>query len=150
MADNACLALELHAEVEEEIFYPALRELADDEAVVEKSFPEHAEMRRLVSRLRAMPVTDPQFDSTFMELMRDAMHHIADEETTLLPAAERLLPERLGELGAQMSRRRVQQLASHASELATNGLRTFPESALVATSSLLTAGATLFGRSGVR
>jgi hemerythrin superfamily protein len=150
LVESACLALELHAQLEEEIFYPALRELANDVAVVEKSFPEHAEIRRLIARLRGMLASDPQYESTFLELMRDVMHHVADEETTLLPAAERLLPERLGELGAEMTRRRLQQLASRAGELASNGARTFPESAFVATSGLVAAGATLFGRAGVR
>jgi hemerythrin superfamily protein len=150
LVESACLALELHAELEEEIFYPALRELASDVAVVEKSFPEHAEIRRLIARLRGMLASDPQYESTFMELMRDVMHHVADEETTLLPAAERLLPERLGELGAEMTRRRLHQLASRAGELAASTARTFPESAFVATSGLMAAGATLFGRTGVR
>ncbi len=150
LVESACLALELHAELEEEIFYPALRELASDVAVVEKSFPEHAEVRRLITRLRGMLSTDPQYEATFMELMRDVMHHVADEETTLLPAAERLLPERLGELGAEMTRRRLQQLASRAGEVASSTARTLPESALVATSNLMAAGATLFGRAGIR
>ncbi|MEW6707548.1 MAG: hemerythrin domain-containing protein [Pseudomonadota bacterium] len=150
LAESACLALELHAELEEEIFYPALRELASDVGVVEKSFPEHAEVRRLITRLRGMSPADAQYETTFMELMRDVMHHVADEETTLLPAAERLLPERLGDLGAEMTRRRLQQLASRAGELAANTVRTLPESAFLATSGLMAAGATLFGRSGVR
>jgi hypothetical protein len=82
--------------------------------------------------------------------MRDVMHHVADEETTLLPAAERLMPERLGGLGAEMTRRRLQQLASRAGELAATTARTFPESAFVTTAGLMAAGATLFGRAGVR
>jgi hypothetical protein len=118
--------------------------------IVEKSFPEHAEIRRLVTRLRGMPAADAEYDNTFMELMRDVMHHVADEETTLLPAAERLLPERLGELGAEMTRRRLQQLASRAGELATQTARTFPESAFVATAGVFAAGAHLFNRTGLR
>ena len=47
----------------------------------------------LISRLRNMPVGDLAFDDTFFELMRHVMHHVADEETVLLPAAERLLPD---------------------------------------------------------
>jgi hypothetical protein len=150
LVENTCLALQMHAELEEEIFYPALREIAPDITVLEKSFPEHAEMKRLITRLRGMVPSDAEYDGTFMELMRDTMHHVADEETTLLPAAERLLPERLGELGAEMTRRRLQWMAAHAGELTNNTLRTLPESAMSLAAGVMTAGATLFGRAGVR
>jgi hemerythrin superfamily protein len=150
LVESACLALEIHAQLEEEIFYPALRELASDTTIVEKSYPEHSEMRRLITRLRGMVATDTEYDSTFMELMRDVMHHVADEETTLLPAAERLLSERLGDLGAEMTRRRFQLLGSRAGEIASNTVRSFPESAIVMASGAMAAGAYLFGRAGAK
>jgi len=150
LVESACLSLEIHAQLEEEIFYPAQRELATDTTIVEKSFPEHAEMRRLITRLRGMVPTDAEYDKTFMELMRDVMHHVADEETTLLPAAERLLADRLGDLGAEMTRRRLQLLGKHAGEIASNTARSFPESAIVMASSAMAAGAYLFGRAGAK
>ena len=148
LVDSACLSLDMHAQLEEEIFYPALRELAQDTVIVEKSFPEHAEMRRLVTQLRGLPAGDPAYDATFLELMRDVMHHLADEETTLLPAAERLLPERLGELGAEFTRRRLQLMAAHAGEMVGHTARGFPESMAVMAASALSASSYLFGGSG--
>ena len=50
LADQVCVALEIHAQLEEEIFYPALRAVADTE-MLRKSTPEHDEMRGLISRL---------------------------------------------------------------------------------------------------
>lgn len=148
LVESACLALEIHTQLEEETFYPALRELSEPLTVVEKSYPEHEEMRRLITQLRAMPVTDTAYDGTFMELMRDVLHHVADEETTLLPAAERLLPaDRLSELGAQMTGRRLQLLAPRAGELAWNTLRSMPQSGLIMASGVVAAGTYLFGRS---
>jgi hypothetical protein len=70
LVDNICLAIEIHAQLEEEIFYPALRVVADNE-ILRKSTPEHDEMRGLISRLRNMPVSDPSFDDTFFELRVD-------------------------------------------------------------------------------
>ena len=105
IVDNVCLALEIHAQLEEEIFYPAMREVADTEAL-RKAGPEHNEMRQLIGRLRGMGPSDPAYDDTFFELARIVMHHAAEEETQLLPAAERLLPGRLQEMGARMTRRR--------------------------------------------
>lgn len=140
LVNTACLALEIHAQLEEEIFYPALRAVAADSAVLEKSVPEHMEMRRLIAQLRAMKPTDAGYDDTFMELMRDVLHHVADEETTLLPQAERLLADRLGELGAEMTKRRMQLMAPRAGEFAANAARSFPTSSM-----LVAAGAVLAG-----
>lgn len=140
LVNTACVALEIHAQLEEEIFYPAMRQLAADTRTVAKSIPEHQEMRRLIAKLRSMEPTDTTYDQTFMELMRDVMHHVADEETILLPDAERLMPERLGELGAQMTKRRLQLAAPRAGEIAVNTMRGFPTSSM-----LVAAGAVLAG-----
>jgi hemerythrin superfamily protein len=138
---NAALALEVHAQLEEEIFYPALREVASDDEVLEKSKPEHDEMRRLIADLRAGNPGSPDFDRNFMALMRAVLHHVADEETVLLPLAERLLPDRLAELGMQMTKRRVQLIAPHAGELAVTSAQAFPMVAAMAGLMLTLVGA---------
>lgn len=150
LADSVCLALEIHAQLEEEIFYPAMRELAADTAVVQKSIPEHNEMRRLIADLRHMEPTDPSYDKIFLELMRDVMHHVADEETSLLPDAERLLADRLGELGMRMTKRRLQLAAPHAGELARGAMRTFPTTSVVVAAGALLAGTYLARRTFAR
>ncbi len=145
LVDNVCLAIEIHAQLEEEIFYPALRAVADNE-ILRKSTPEHDEMRGLIARLRNMPVEDPVFDDTFFELMRHVMHHVADEETLLLPAAERLLPEQLSALGAEMSRRRLELAGPRASEIAGSVVRSLSVGAMLAAGSAALAGAHLLTR----
>lgn len=106
LAESICQALEVHARIEEEVFYPALREAGSE--LVQKSVPEHEEMRRLIAALRKLDPADAQYDATFMDLMRTVMHHVADEETVLLPQAESLLADRLPELGMRMAKRRLQ------------------------------------------
>ncbi|HEX2547729.1 MAG TPA: hemerythrin domain-containing protein [Ramlibacter sp.] len=145
LVDNVCLAIEIHAQLEEEIFYPAMRVVVDNE-YVRKSPPEHDEMRGLISRLRNMPVSDPAFDDTFFELMRHVMHHVADEETILLPAAERLIPDQLSELGAQMTRRRLEITAPRAPELASSIARSMSAGTLAGIGSAVMAGAYLLTR----
>ncbi|NML13566.1 hemerythrin domain-containing protein [Azohydromonas caseinilytica] len=140
LAKTVCLALEIHAQLEEEIFYPALREAQSDNAVLDKSVPEHDEMRTLIARLRTLDPTDPEHDRVFMSLMRAVMHHVADEETTLLPQAELGLADRLNELGAKMTKRRLELTAPHAGEIAANTVRTMPASSMA-----LAAGALLMG-----
>jgi hypothetical protein len=145
LVDNVCLAIEIHAQLEEEIFYPALRVVSDNEAL-RKSTPEHDEMRGLISRLRNMPVGDATYDDTFFALMRHVMHHVADEETQLLPAAERLLADQLQDLGAQMTKRRLELAAPRTPELASSFARSMSPGTLVAAASATLGAAYLLTR----
>ena len=139
LVTNACLAIEVHAQLEEEIFYPALQSAGLLDATLDKSVLEHDGMRELISTLRAMEPEGPQYDEIFRELMRTVLHHVADEETTLLPQAEEKLPGELSRLGAQMTRRRLQLLKPHLGELASTTARSFP----MATAAAALAGVTL-------
>jgi hemerythrin superfamily protein len=113
-------ALLVHARIEEEIFYPAMR--AAGSTLLDDLEPEHQEMRTLIATLSGMEATDPQFDLTFMELMRAVIHHVADEETMLLTHAETVLGERLGEIGGQMMKRRMELMAPQAKQPAKGAL----------------------------
>ncbi len=145
LADQVCLAIEIHAQLEEEIFYPALRLVADGE-MLRKAAPEHDEMRAMIARLRNMPVGDPAYDDAFFSLMQHVMHHVADEETQLLPAAERLIPEQLTELGARMTRRRLELVGRRTPELASSMARSLNPGSLVAAASAVLGGAYLLSR----
>jgi hemerythrin superfamily protein len=118
IAGMIAAALLVHARIEEEIFYPAMRSAGS--TLLDQLEPEHEEMRSMIAQLSGMQPTDPQYDQTFMELMRAVIHHVADEETVLLAHAESLLGERLGELGARMMKRRLQLMAPQAAR-AKNG-----------------------------
>jgi hypothetical protein len=142
IVNSVCLALEIHAQIEEEIFYPAMRLI--DPATVEKNVPEHEEMRRLIAELRGADPESAQYDRAFMELMRNVMHHVAEEETILLVHADRVLGERLGELGAQMTRRRLELSLPHAGEMAMNTARTMSTNAMLVGAGALVAGMYLF------
>jgi hemerythrin superfamily protein len=138
LVDHLCLALEVHAQLEEEIFYPAMREVSPDE-VLDKSKPEHDEMRDKVATLRALQPTDPAFDTTLFDLMRLVMHHVADEETQLLPKAERLLASQLSDLGARMTKRRLELLGPRSGELAGSMARSMSTGTLLAAAGTLAA-----------
>jgi Hemerythrin HHE cation binding domain len=140
-----CLALEIHAQLEEEIFYPALRDVDAGNEVLAKVQPEHNQMRRLIDELRGMEPTQPGYDAAFSGLMREVMHHVADEEAVLLPLAERHLKDRLRALGARMTKRRLQLAAPHAGEITKHTARAMPAGALLVAGGLV-AGAYLIGR----
>jgi hemerythrin superfamily protein len=117
LVNTMCIALEVHAQLEEEIFYPAVRAVTQNELIA-KSLDEHQEMRRLISLLRQMEPEARDYDDTVAELMRDVMHHVADEETLVIPEAERLLTDELGELGMRMTKRRLQLVGPRSGEIA--------------------------------
>ncbi len=147
LVNTICLALEVHAQLEEELFYPALRAASADREVLDKSVPEHDEMRRLIGELRNLQPSDADYDRTVMQLMRDVIHHVADEETVLLPEAERQLgEERLDEMGAEMTKRRLQLMAPRAGEVAVNTVRAMPASTMLITAGVLVAGTYLTRR----
>ncbi|WP_249222648.1 hemerythrin domain-containing protein [Noviherbaspirillum sp. L7-7A] len=148
LVNTICLALEIHAQLEEEIFYPALRAMDSSNPAIQKAVPEHNEMKRLIAKLRGMRPTEAGYDDTLFELMRDVMHHVADEETILLPEAERLMGDRLGDLGAQMLKRRVELAAPRGGEIATNMLRGMPKSTMMLAAGALMAGTYLMKRNG--
>jgi hemerythrin superfamily protein len=121
LAETICDALEIHATLEEEIFYPAMRPRAADQKVMDKSEPEHMEMRRVIDELRRTDPRDSRHDDLVFELMRDVVHHVADEETVLLPEAEQVMTkDRLSELGTEMTKRRLQLVTPKAGKIARN------------------------------
>ena len=139
-----CLALEVHAQAEEEIFYPAMGSV--DSAMVGKLIPEHDKMRNLIGALRGMEAGAPEYDPTVMELMREVIHHVAEEETVLLPQAERVLGERVGELGARFLKRRVQLMAPHAGEMTRAKARALAKTNLLVMAGAVVGAAFLFQR----
>ena len=126
MVANISLALEVHAQLEEEIFYTALFAAGWSTDELDKGITEHDQMQSLIQRLRELTPREAEFDRTFHELIRLVLHHIADEETTLLPFAEVHLRDHLQKLGWQMSARRLQLLKSHKTRAVVTTAVTFP------------------------
>jgi hemerythrin superfamily protein len=121
LSDTICAALEIHATLEEEIFYPVMRAIDAEDPVLEKAPHEHGDMKRLIRELRTIPGDDERHDRVLLELMREVIHHVADEETVILPIAEKKLSkERLCELGNQMTKRRIALLAPQVGKVAAN------------------------------
>jgi hypothetical protein len=97
-------SLAVHAQIEERIFYPAAKSRKTD-TLLHHSVEEHLQVKRVIARLMAMDLADPQFEPLLAELERDVTHHVRDEETQLLPYARLQLGRmKLDELGAQMER----------------------------------------------
>jgi hemerythrin-like domain-containing protein len=102
-----------HTAIEEELFYPAVRRELDDDEPVELAYEEHNVAKTLMAELQRMKPGDTHFDAKFKVLGESVRHHINEEETNVLPAAESSDMD-LNELGRRMHQRK-QQLMSNAS-----------------------------------
>ena len=118
IAQKILKELEIHTAIEEEIFYPAFKDKAgqEGEEEVAEALEEHQSVKTAIKELRTMDVDDEAFESTFMNMMHDVQHHVAEEESEMLPLAEEALSDSLEELGAEMMRRKHDFLESASAE----------------------------------
>jgi hemerythrin superfamily protein len=102
IADQICAALELHALLEETLFYPALEVAAGEagETLVEDARQDHQTVKDLIAELE--DVHDQEFDAKFRALMHMVQHHVQEEEHALFPKAEQLLADQLEDLMDEM------------------------------------------------
>ena len=96
--------LQVHAGIEEQIFYPAYREASGTkkgEDLTLEAYEEHRVADRLISELRALPNTDETWGAKLKVLKENLEHHIKEEETELFPKVKKAQAEGkdLGEAG---------------------------------------------------
>jgi hemerythrin-like domain-containing protein len=83
LVEQTCAEVEVHARLEEELFYPAAREAVKDEDLIEEAEVEHGSAKALIAQLRELPADDPKFMATFTVLGEYLKHHIKEEENEL-------------------------------------------------------------------
>ena len=119
-AENAMAELEVHAALEEEIFYPAVKREVDDGSMVQEAIEEHRTVKQLISELKGMEEADDEFESQFSQLMENVQHHVEEEENEMLPKVEESELD-LNSLGEQMSQRKQEmQNGGRATKKASN------------------------------
>jgi hemerythrin-like domain-containing protein len=112
LADQICAALRVHTQIEEEIFYPAVREASKDlEDVVDEAVVEHASAKDLIEQLEAADPEDDLYDAKVKVLGEQVEHHVGEEEKEMFPKVRKLSLD-LVELGQEMADRRDELAAS--------------------------------------
>jgi hemerythrin superfamily protein len=97
-----CAELTIHAEIEEKIFYPAIRPQVED-LDVDEAYEEHHVVKVLIEELEAMKPTDDRYEAKAIVLMEMVEHHVEEEEGELFPEVrESLGRNRLKEIGAEL------------------------------------------------
>jgi iron-sulfur cluster repair protein YtfE (RIC family) len=96
--------LAVHEQIEEEIFYPAVREGASKEGVeiVLEGYEEHHVVDVLIEELKTLTPEDETFDAKFKVLTENVEHHIQEEEEEMFPEARKALGESAEEVGERM------------------------------------------------
>ena len=89
LVERACAELKIHAQLEEELFYPAAQEALDEPDLVEEAIVEHASAKELIARLESMEPGESFYDATFTVLAEYVNHHIKEEEKELFPQAKK-------------------------------------------------------------
>jgi iron-sulfur cluster repair protein YtfE (RIC family) len=102
-------ALEVHMDIEETIFYPAVKRVRSEEVKdeIREADEEHHVVKLLLQELSRMTPQDEQFDAKVTVLKENIEHHVEEEETDLLPDAKKhLASAMLDQLGDEMEERK--------------------------------------------
>ena len=105
LINAVCEELTVHTTLEEEVFYPAVREAIDDEDLMNEAAVEHETARMLIEQLQNMGPDDPNYFATFTVLGEYVRHHIKEEQGEMFPAARKAGLD-LAALGERMRGRR--------------------------------------------
>jgi len=110
LIDGVCSELTVHTMLEEEIFYPAVREAIGDEDLMNEAAVEHETARMLIEQLENMAPDDPNYFATFTVLGEYVRHHIKEEQGEMFPAARKAGLD-LAAIGDRMQARRDELIA---------------------------------------
>jgi hemerythrin-like domain-containing protein len=89
LVQTVCEDLKVHTTLEEEIFYPAVREAIEDEDIMNEAQVEHETAKMLIEQLENMGPDDPNFHATFTVLGEYVNHHVEEEEGEMFPQAKK-------------------------------------------------------------
>ena len=112
IAQQICLKLTVHATVEEELFYPAARDVLGDEAdLVDEADVEHASAKELIAQIESSsPADDDHFDAKVKVLGEYIDHHVKEEEGEMFPKVKKSDLD-LSALGQELASRKEDLLA---------------------------------------
>jgi hemerythrin-like domain-containing protein len=108
---SVCDDLRVHTTLEEEIFYPAVREAIEDEDIMNEATVEHETAKTLIEQLENMEPDDPNYYATFTVLGEYVLHHVKEGEGEMFPQAKKAKELDLQALGEQLRTRKEELMA---------------------------------------
>ena len=88
LAEKICQALTVHAKIEEEIFYPAVREAIGDDALMDEALAEHAAAKELIAEIQGMKATSDNYDLAVKQLGKTIGEHVLEEREEIFLKAQ--------------------------------------------------------------
>jgi len=113
IVSTICTELSVHAQVEDEIFYPAVKQALKDRELVPEATIEHATLKDLIAQVEGIEPDGEMFDAKIKVLSEYVKHHVKEEHTEMFPKAKKTQLD-MRALGAQMAARKGELLASDA------------------------------------
>ena len=105
LAEQICTELTIHAQIEEEIFYPAVREAIEDDDLMDEADVEHAGAKDLIAQIEASDPGEDHFDAKVTVLGEYVKHHVEEEQSEMFPKVRKAELD-LNELGSEMRARK--------------------------------------------
>jgi hypothetical protein len=106
----ACADLTIHAQIEEEIFYPAARDAIDEQDLLDEAEVEHASAKDLIAQLAEMQPGDELYEAKFTVLGEYVNHHVKEEQDEMFPKVKKAGLD-LDALGEELMQRRQELMA---------------------------------------
>ena len=110
LVDTICGELVVHAQIEEEIFYPAVKAALKDKLLVPEATVEHGSVKDLIAQLEGVEPDGEMYDAKVKVLAEYVKHHVKEEQNEMFPKAKAASLD-MAELGARMAARKEDLLA---------------------------------------
>ena len=108
---EVCKALTVHAQIEEEIFYPAVKLALKDKELIPEATVEHATLKSLISQIEGIEPDGEIYDAKVKVLSEYVKHHVKEEQNEIFPKAKAATKLDLIDLGAKLTQRKKELLA---------------------------------------
>ncbi|MCX8566570.1 MAG: Hemerythrin HHE cation binding domain-containing protein [Glomeribacter sp. 1016415] len=105
LVTQICIELTVHAQLEEEIFYPAVKKALKDHELVPEATVEHDTLKNLIAQVKDVEPNGEMFDAKIKVLSEYVKHHVKEEQNEMFPKVESSKLDMI-ELGAQIATRK--------------------------------------------
>lgn len=110
LAERICTMLTVHAAIEEEIFYPAARDVLEEQDVLDEAEVEHASAKELIAQIEDMEPDEPLYDAKVTVLGEYVNHHVKEEEDEMFPKLKKTDFDKKG-IGESLAQRKEELMS---------------------------------------
>jgi hemerythrin superfamily protein len=107
LVEKICKELTIHAQIEEEIFYPAVQKALKDHELVPEAMVEHGSLKELIAAVKDIEPNGDMYDAKIKVMSEYVKHHVKEEEKEMFPEAKGTHLD-MTKLGALMAKRKQQ------------------------------------------